>query len=141
MFEEALGQNGITLPNGQIEPFIAPSQGPLLMIIYGLGYATVFFIFTLLYVHALRKQNDLELSRTEVYDTQTSILENAMMAAIGLFSAALAASLPASKAGLAGFAFFLIAVGRSIIGARRGEGRRKLAASLTTAPAAEDLDS
>jgi len=135
MFEEATGQQGVSLPNGQIEPFISPGQGPLLMIIYGLGYATVFLIFTLLYVHALRKQDDLELSGTEVYDTQTSILENAMMAAIGLFSAALAASLPASKAGLAGFAFFLIAVGRSIIGSRRGAGRRKLVASMAATQA------
>ena len=140
MFEEALGHNGITLPNGKIEPFIAPSQGPLLMIIYGLGYATVFLIFTLLYLHALRKQHDLDLSRTEVYDTQTSILENSGMAFVGLLSAVVAALLPASKAGLAGFVFFLIAAVRAIIGARRSAGRRKLAASLTAAALAEHSD-
>ena len=111
------------------------------MIIYGLGYATVFLIFTLLYVHALRKQDELELNRMEAYDTQTSIFENAMMAFIGLLSAAVAALLPASKAGLAGFAFFLIAVGRSIIGARRGAGRRKLAASLAVPSSVEEPQS
>jgi hypothetical protein len=140
MFEEALGRQGMALPNGQIEPFIAPSQGPLLMIIYGLGYATVFLIFALLYAHALRKQHDLQLNRTEVYDTQTSILENSGMASVGLLSAVVAALLPASKAGLAGFVFFLIAAVRAIIGARRGAGRRRLVASLTAGPLAEHSD-
>jgi uncharacterized membrane protein len=129
MFEEAMGHNSVTLPNGQIEPLIVPSQGPLLMIIYGLGYATVFLIFTLLYRHALRMKDELELNRMETYDTQTSVIENATMAFIGLLSAAVAAVLPANQAGLAGFVFFLIALGRWIIGASRGKGRRKLAVS------------
>jgi uncharacterized membrane protein len=130
IFEEATGHSGVLLPNGQMEPFIAPNQGPLLMIIYGLGYTTVFLIFTLLYVHALRMKKELELNRIEAYDTQTNILENGLMAFIGVLCAVVAAVLPARKAGLAGFVFFLIAVGRSIIGARRGKGRRKLLASL-----------
>lgn len=130
IFEEATGHSGVLLPNGQMEPFIAPNQGPLLMIIYGLGYTTVFLIFTLLYVHALRMKEELELNRIEAYDTQTNIMENGLMAFIGVLCAVVAAVLPARKAGLAGFVFFLIAVGRSIIGARRGKGRRKLLASL-----------
>lgn len=141
MFEEAIGHTGVLLPNGQIAPFIAPNQSPLLMIIYGLGYATVFLIFTLLYVHALRKKEELELNRMETYDTQTSIFENGMMAFIGVLSAAVAALLPANKAGLAGFVFFLIALGRSIIGTSRGKGRRKLAASLADSNSPEQPDS
>ena len=103
MFEEATGHNGITLPNGQFEPFIEPSQSPLLMIIYGLGYATVFLIFALLYVHALRMKAELELNRMEIYDTQTSIIENAMMAFIGILSAAVAAILPTRMSGTGRF--------------------------------------
>ncbi len=130
IFEEATGHRGVLLPNGQIQPFISTGQGPLLMIIYTLGYATVFLIFTLLYGHAWRKRGELELNRIEAYDTQTSIFENAMMAFVGMLAAAVAALLPANKAGLAGFVLFLVGVGRSVIGARRGAGRRKLAASL-----------
>ena len=133
MFEQATGHTGLVLPNGQIVPFVEPNQSPLLMIIYGLGYATVFLIFTLLYLHAMQQREELELNQLETYDTQTHILENGLQAFIGLLSAVVAALLPARIAGLAGFVFFLIAIGRSVIGARRGAGRRKLETSLARA--------
>ena len=47
--------------------------------------------------HALRKRDELELNRMEVYDTQTSIFENAMMAFVGVLCAAVAALLPAEQ--------------------------------------------
>ena len=133
IFEQLTGHQGVVQPNGQIVPFIEPQQGGLLFIIYGLGYATVFSIFALLYAHALRNKEELELNPLETYDTQTGIWENGCMACVGLLSAAIAALLPANMAGLAGFVFFLIAIGRTIIGRQRGAGRRKLAESLTEA--------
>ena len=39
------------------------SKAPNLMIIYGLGYATVYLIFVLLYWNALRQAQTLDLNR------------------------------------------------------------------------------
>lgn len=140
IFEEMTGHNGVVQLNGQIVPFVEPQQGGLLMVIYGIGYATVFLIFTLLYAHALQKKRELELTELEVFDTQTIVLEMGCMASVGVLSAATAAMLPVPRAGLAGFVFFLIAPGRAIIGARRGAARRKLISSMpgSTTPARRD---
>lgn len=108
------------------EPWIQMQQSHTLMVIYGLGYAIVFLIFILLHWHALRKQQELELNRLEVFDTYTSILENGFQVLLGVLCAVTATFLPANLGGLAGYAFFLIPIGMTIIGLRRGSARRKL---------------
>ena len=115
-------------PSG--EPWLTPQQAPTLMIIYGLGYATVFFIFILLHWHALRKRHELELNQVEVFDTYTSIWENAFQVLVGILCAVTAALLPVNVGGLAGYIFFLIPVGMTIIGSRRRNARRKLEATI-----------
>ena len=93
------------------EAWLEPGQGSTMMIVYGLGYATVFVVFVLLHWHALRKRDELELNEFEVFDTYTSIQEDALLASVGILCAGTTAILPANIAGLAGFIFFLIPVG------------------------------
>ena len=113
----AIDGPGAVLPTRQI---------PELMIIYGLGFATVFFIFVLLYRHALHSADDLDLNELERHDTKWSISENGLLVAIGLLSVLVAIVLPAGLSGLSGYAYFLIGIAMWVHGAARGKSRRKL---------------
>ena len=109
--------------------WMQPEQAPTLMIIYGLGYAAVFLIFVLLYRNALSKRDDLELTPLEIFDTRTSIFESAFQLGVGILCAVAAAILPARIGGMSGFLFFLLPIGMTIIGSRRGAARRKVEAA------------
>ncbi len=115
---------------GKAIPWIEPQQAPMLMIIYGLGYAAVFVIFVLLYRNALRKREQLELTALELFDTRTSIVESSFQVGVGVLCAVAAAILPARMGGLAGFLFFLIPIGMPIIGRRRGAARRRMEVAM-----------
>ena len=58
----------------------------VLMIIYGVGAASVFFVLVLMYRYALSKAVELELNEVEIFDTKTSIRTNFLLGAIPLFS-------------------------------------------------------
>lgn len=45
----------------------------LLLVIFGLGMAAVFLVFLLLYRHAYKKRDELELNEIEIYATRHSI--------------------------------------------------------------------
>jgi hypothetical protein len=65
----------------------------------------------------------------EVFDTYTSIWENAFQVLVGVLCAVTAALLPVNIGDLAGYIFFLIPVGMTMIGSRRRNARRKLEAA------------
>ncbi len=115
---------------GKPEHWIEPGQAPALLIIYGLGYATVYLIFVLLYWNALRQRQQLELNRLEVFDTYTTMIESGAQCAIGLSCSLLAAMLPLRLTGLAGFIFFVIPIALTVTGMTRGTARHKLIAEL-----------
>src|SRR3954469_24903715 len=52
---------GVTVQTaaGNVEPVVRGGQIPLMLMIYGLGFAAVFAIFALLYLHAYRKRGVL----------------------------------------------------------------------------------
>ncbi len=127
MFGQLAGTADVS---GKTIHWIEPQQGSTLMIIYGLGYATVYLVFVLLYCNALRQREELELNRVEVFDTYTTMMESGLQLGLGVSCALLSAILPTNQAGLAGFVFFLIPVGLSLIGMTRGKGRRKLLAAM-----------
>lgn len=58
----------------------------VLMIIYGIGAASVFFVLVLMYRYALSKAVELELNELEIFDTKTSMRTNFLLGAIPLFS-------------------------------------------------------
>jgi uncharacterized membrane protein len=115
----------VTLPDGRVERAIEASQTPALMTIYGLGFAAVFAIFTLLNYHAYRKRQELELTATEQFDTRTAIHEAMISGGVALLSILIAHAVPPKAAGLAGFSYFLIGPALGIHGTLRGRHRRK----------------
>ena len=133
MFSEMTRDAAMVAPDGKPIHWIEPQQSAQLMIIYGLGYATVYLIFVLLYWNALRQAQTLDLNRLEVFDTHTTMLESGMQFAIGSLCAVVAAILPSNSAGMAGFIFFLIPVGLTFLGMLRRRGREKLMAQIEPA--------
>lgn len=57
-----------------------------LMIIYGIGAASVFFVLRKMYKYALSNADSLELNEIEIFDTQTKITTNALMGVVPLIS-------------------------------------------------------
>jgi uncharacterized membrane protein len=102
-----------------------PGQTPLLFVIYGLGFATVFGLLLLLYLHAYRSRVTLRLSPLVIYQTQAAIWVYALTAAVGVLSVVIALLWP-DQAGLGGFAYFLIAVPSTVAGTLVGRRRRAI---------------
>ena len=72
------------------------SQFSTLLVIYGLGFAAVYGAITLLYLHAYRLRDALELNELEKFDTRYQIFRVLTLTAVGLIAAFLA-SIPASR--------------------------------------------
>jgi uncharacterized membrane protein len=93
-------------------------EGSVLMRIYAAGFASVFFVFVLMYAHAYRLRAELELNPVETLETRSAVQENALLAAIGIASFLLAMKSP----GAAGWVYLAIGpllwINGSIIGKR-----------------------
>jgi hypothetical protein len=103
---------------------ITRDQGPLLMMIYGTGAAAVFATLAVLYGHAYRMRNALELSPLEVIDARIEMLRNVGIAAIATVSVAFAAL---GMVRTSGFLYFAIGLSEWTLGASRGRLRRRVA--------------
>ena len=97
-----------------------------LMTIYGIGYIIIYVLFLLLYVHALRKKDLLELNGLEIFDTRTKIYSQAILVGIGVLCTLLAHLLPIGIAGLSGMCYMLIGPAFWAYFSRRGKMRRRM---------------
>jgi uncharacterized membrane protein len=66
------------------------SQFSALLVIYGLGFAAVYLSQTLLYLHAYRLRDALELTELEKFDTRYQIFRLMTLVTFGLIAALLA---------------------------------------------------
>jgi hypothetical protein len=121
----------------QIAPgvFTNPYQPREMMIVYGLGFASIYFCFVALYFNAWRQRAVLRLNPLEVTLTIVSATDMAGIGCIGVLCAIIARILPPEQAGNAGWFFFLIAIWSSIHGFVAGRYLRR--ARACTAP--EDM--
>jgi uncharacterized membrane protein len=69
---------------------ITRSQFSQLLVIYGLGFAAVYLSQTLLYLHAYRLRDALELTELEKFDTRYQIYRLVTLVGFGLIAALLA---------------------------------------------------
>jgi hypothetical protein len=74
-------------------------DGATLMLIYSVAVLVLFVIFALLYWHALRQRDSLELDQLGVYDARTGMWRHLLTAIVALGSIAIALLLPAARAG------------------------------------------
>ncbi len=94
--------------NSPLKPVIKEGQGPALMMIYGIGFMCIYFLFFAMYFHALRKKAELALTGSEEYDTRTKMFANLIFMGIGLLSVAIAYLSSGAMADFAGMAYVLI---------------------------------
>jgi uncharacterized membrane protein len=113
---------------------VQPNQAPTLFVIYGLGFAAVFFLLGLMYRHAYSRRRQLQLNAVEEIDTLESVYDNFATAAFGVASAVVAVLLPVKAAGLAGFLYFLIFIPKMTIPWRMGRKRRATEEQMLSAP-------
>jgi uncharacterized membrane protein len=79
------GGKTIRLPDGSLEKIIKPEHIPIMMSIYAAGFMAVSLIFFLLYFHAYRKRQELDLNELEVFDTRRTLEALTHTMVIGAF--------------------------------------------------------
>ncbi len=124
---------------GRFEPVVRGEQVPTMLVVYGAGFAAVFAIFSLLYLHAYRRRDALGLNELERHDTVSGFQENALMALVGVVSVAVALTRNPRYMALAGMSYWLIAPAMFVHGSLRGRRRRRLEERLA-ADAASPLN-
>ncbi len=114
-------------------PFVmAPHDLPTLMMIYGIGYMLIYILFFFMYIHALRKKQELKLSPSEIFDTRSTLYANCIHIIIGLLSVIASQILPLNYAGLAGFVYILIGPSFAIFYSYRGRKKREFESMFET---------
>jgi uncharacterized membrane protein len=112
-----------------------------LMIIYGFGAASVFFVLMQMYRYALSKADELGLNELERLDTRTSIRTNFLMAIVPVFSVVIAfIFINHWLAGpLAGFVYFLYTPIMFVHGRLADKKRKQLIEELKNKEGATEL--
>jgi uncharacterized membrane protein len=120
----------VRLPDGTFTAPILGEQMPLLMVIYGAGFAALSLAFTLMYWNAYRKRNELQLNAIECYDTVSVIGQTLIDVAAGVGSILVAVIGGPRYSAFAGL-FYPAALlpGHTVYGMMRGRGRRRLETS------------
>jgi hypothetical protein len=104
-------------------------EAGVLMRIYSVGFTAVFSLFALMYTHAYRLRNELELNPVELLQTRLAIRENMIMVVAGAVSIALSFKNPA----WAGWWYFVLGPALGIHGAILGKKVRVMAEKLRLA--------
>jgi hypothetical protein len=115
-----LSINDMIFGNSTAVPVIKEGDLPMLLAIYGVGFAGVYLVLTLLYLHAWQLRDALELSEIEKLDTRFGIYRLSSVVVLGLIAAGLALIRSFSAwAGLIYLLFFPILRGFRMIHRRR----------------------
>lgn len=121
------GTGEVHLANGTVAPMIENyHQMASLMVIFDLGYLAVFGVFVILFWHAYRKREELELNQLERFDTRESIQECSLNCGIAILSLLVVVVGGSARAGLAGMTYMLTPVVMMLNGTIMGRRRRKL---------------
>ena len=110
---------------------VEPSQGPLLLVIYGAGFITVQLVFMLLHLRAYALRDALELDARELLVTRKEIQSFLLNVLVGLASVGIAVIGGEGWTFLAGLIYFLIAPLQTINGFAMGSRIRAMEGNET----------
>jgi uncharacterized membrane protein len=118
--EQVLG-----LDTGAIKAQISTmEQFRQLFVIYGIGFASIQFIFYMLYLHAYKVREKLCLDELEALDTRWWMYEQALYMLVPLVSIVTALLAPPQFASFAGWAYFFMGFVGWFHGAQHGKRHR-----------------
>jgi uncharacterized membrane protein len=103
------------------------TESRALFTIWSLGYAAVFTVFALLYLHAWRIREQLELTPVETMRTRVSLLDQLAMVFIALLSTVLARTLPDGYVGMTGYVYCIVPIYFTVVHSIAGRRERELA--------------
>ena len=102
--------------HGTTHFFSTDAQSRELMIVYGAGFAAIYFCLSALYWNAWRQRLHLRLNPLETVLTLSIMWDQFGIGCVGLLCCVIAGLLPAAKAGAAGWCFFSIGIWKTIHG-------------------------
>ena len=111
----------VTQPNGTVVPIIQNDQMVTLMLVYGLGFLVIYAVFTLMYLHAYTKREDLGLNETEIIITKGSITAHSANCIIGCISIIIVFFGGIQYAGISGLVYCIIGPVQGVLGFRNGK--------------------
>ena len=113
---------------GNLRGMIGGEDMADLMIIFGLGYFSVFFILMLMYRYATGKAEELQLNKIELFDTRTKVNTNLLMSLVPMVSVLVAILMYNQRlAGMySGFVYFLYTPVMVFYGIRVDKKRKSL---------------
>jgi uncharacterized membrane protein len=111
--------------HGHIIQMITDEQLPALMYLYHSGFAAIYVLFFLMYLHARTKAAEINLSPAEIFETDSNIWINLINSSLGIAGIILVYFLPQKDKGSTGMIYMLIPVMYSILFAIRGKASRK----------------
>lgn len=132
------GQSTLVTTSGTVTKMLEWTDVPQLMLIYSGGVVAVYVIFALLFRHAYKLRDELELSEVEVFDTISSVQAARINIAIAVASMLIAVFAEGKYVALSGCIYFLVGPALGIHGSIRLRQRRKLeevSAAAAAAPA------
>src|ERR1051326_6814679 len=126
-------QSVVHRPDGRIEPVIEMQQAPDIMMIFGAGFVAVSVMFVLMYRHAWRQRERLELNDLERLDPRESIGAALINIAVGTVSILIAWIGGPPWTGVAGMVYFSLGICLTFYHTAMGRRRHKLEARYSAA--------
>ena len=112
--------------NGHLLPVINASQQPTLMMIYGAGFTVIYMLFFLMYLHAEKNSDALELTPKEKFITRTTTWANLQLVIVGTIAFAAACFVPVEYAGYTGYIYLIVPFKRFLWRTYREKRQKKL---------------
>jgi uncharacterized membrane protein len=133
---EMMGRGDDVLVDGRlVHVFTSSAQPRQMMVVFGLGYVAVFFLFALMHLRAHALRAELDLSPGERFETRGKALEALLNVGIGLLSVGLATWGPGRRAAaFSGMAYMLVGPVLTAFGFARAAQRRKLGMTAASGP-------
>jgi uncharacterized membrane protein len=117
--------------HGHLIHMITDAQIPTLMYLYHAGYMVIYLLFLLMHLHAKAKADKINLSKAELFETDTFIMINFINTSIGLLGIVLVFILPFEYKGASGYIYMAVPFAFSILFAVRGKISNKRFGGIT----------
>ncbi len=119
------GDPMVRMPDGKLLLMIRPDQAEWITFIYAIGVTAVYAVLALLYAHAYRLRDTLNLNSLEAFETRDRIIGNLLRSGLGLTAACGAVVLGGYNGRWAGYVAFglipLVAIFHYSMSKRRRE--------------------